>query len=361
MIQQIMKNKVVQFIFHLVFLIPCVLIEVVNYIYQELKHTPQTIYNILILEIVFIALYFVIPILQKKFYTYIPFVEDQSEVQESRIKNYFGGKSGITKKNKRRKKKITDKYPELKSRTFLKKIMNDNLTLEQNEITLDNHIISCMIYKCGPVLAAGEKGLKLTGRYKKEQGRLKLMEIKEKLKGEDGVIQNIAKYKSRIADLDANEKQLEKMIKNGEGSLVSKIIQMKPIYIGKKLLKATYKELRSGGRLITGDIRYNYAISCWFYLHSNAPNFYKDKYYSIINYSEKPNVSYNPVKSKLMVRVQVDEYGHKHREFLFDNIKLQKWNNLVINYGNGSFRHIYRRKIDRFVSLKLYHIYQVII
>ena len=32
-IQQIMKNKVVQFIFHLIFLIPCILIEVVDYIY----------------------------------------------------------------------------------------------------------------------------------------------------------------------------------------------------------------------------------------------------------------------------------------------------------------------------------------
>ena len=335
-IQQIMKNKVVQFIFHLVFLIPCILIEVVNYIYQELKHTPQTIYNILILEIVFIALYFVIPILQKKFYTYIPFVEDQSEVQKAELKSILAEKVELQRKIREEKKKITEKYPELKSRTFFEKIMNDNLTLEQNEVTLDNHIISCMIYKCGPVLAAGEKGAKVDPeRYKKEQGRLKLMEIKEKLKGDDGVIQNIAKYKSRIADLEANEKQLEKMIKNGEGSLVSKIIQMKPIYIGNRLLKATYKDLRSGGRLITGDIRYNYAISCWFYLHSNAPNFYKDKYYSIINYSEKPNVSYNPVKSKLMVRVQVDEYGHKHREFLFDNIKLQKWNNLVINYGNG--------------------------
>lgn len=345
-IQQIMKNKVVQLIFHLVFLIPCVLIEVVNYIYQELKHTPQTIYNILILEIVFIALYFVMPILQKKFYTYIPFVEDQTEVQKAELKTILAEKVELQRKIREEKKKITEKYPELKSRTFFEKIMNDNLTLEQNEVTLDNHIISCMIYKCGPVLAAGEKGARVDPeRYKKEQGRLKLMEIKEKLKGDDGVIQNIAKYKSRIADLDANEKQLEKMIKNGEGYLVSKIIQMKPIYIGKKLLKATYKELRSGGRLITGDIRYNYAISCWFYLHSNAPNFYKDKYYSIINYSEKPNVSYNPVKSKLMVRVQVDEYGHKHREFLFDNIKLQKWNNLVINYGNGV--------LDIFIDAKL--------
>ena len=335
-IQKLMKNKVVQFLFHLIFLIPSILIEVVNYIYQELKHTPQTIYNILILEIVFIGLYFVFPILQKKFYTYIPFVEDQTDIQKAEIKTILGEKVELQRKIREEKKKITDKYPELNSRTFFDKIMNDNLTLEQNEIGLDNHIISCMIYKCGPVLAAGEKGAKIDPeQYKKYEGKQKLEEIKSNLKGNDGVIQRIARYNSRIADLEAKEKSLEEMIKKGEGALVSKIIQMKPIYMGKKLLKATYKDLRTGGRLITGDIRYNYGISCWFYLHSNAPNFYTDKYYSIINYSEKPNIAYNPIKNKLMLRVQTDEYGNNHKEFLFDNIKLQKWNNLVINYGNG--------------------------
>ena len=344
-IQQIMKNKFVQFIFHLVFLIPCILIEVVDYIYQELKHTPQTIYNILILEIVFIALYFVIPILQKKLYTYIPFKEDETKQQKYARNVTLVEKVEMQKKIREEKRKITEKWPELNSPKFFEKIVNDNLTLEQNEISLDNHIISCMFYKCGPVLAANEPGAKIDpDNYKQQQGKRTLEEIKNKLRGEDGVIQKIALYQARIADLQEKENRLEELIKKDAGALVSKIIQMKPIYIGNKLLKATYKDLRRGTYHIN-DIRYKYAISCWFYLHSNAPNFYKDKYYSIINYSEKPNMCYNPIKNKLMARVQIDEYGNKYREFLFDNIKLQRWNNLVINYGNGV--------LDIFIDAKL--------
>ena len=43
LIQGIMKIKILQLLFHLVFLIPCIIIEIVNYIYQEIKHTPQTV------------------------------------------------------------------------------------------------------------------------------------------------------------------------------------------------------------------------------------------------------------------------------------------------------------------------------
>ena len=75
-IQSLMKNKFLQLLYHVIFLIPCLLIEVIDTIYQELKHTPQTIYNILILEILFVAGYFVFPILQKELYTWIPFKED---------------------------------------------------------------------------------------------------------------------------------------------------------------------------------------------------------------------------------------------------------------------------------------------
>ena len=147
-----------------------------------------------------------IPILQKKLYTYIPFKEDETKQQKYARNVTLVEKVEMQKKIREEKRKITEKWPELNSPKFFEKIVNDNLTLEQNEISLDNHIISCMFYKCGPVLAANEPGAKIDpDNYKQQQGKRTLEEIKNKLRGEDGVIQKIALYQARIADLQEKE------------------------------------------------------------------------------------------------------------------------------------------------------------
>jgi hypothetical protein len=331
LIQGIMKIKILQLLFHLVFLIPCIIIEIVNYIYQEIKHTPQTIYNILIAEIVFVALYFVLPILQKKLYTFTPFQEDTTSVQKAKLNLTYQKEIGIQKRIREEKKRLTGPYPELNVAGFIDTIQKENLMLPAKSVELDNHIIQHICKKCR--LPETDVNYMKPGDWKSTSGKAILPEIRKLLKGDSGVIRQLAKLESELANTRSDAKILDQMIKNGEGSLVTKVVKMYPTTLNVQQKYANYKDLRSGGKLIADDIRYNYGLSCWFFLHSNSPNFYKDKYYSIINYSNKPNVMYNPIKNKLKIKVQTNT--NATREFKFDNIKLQKWNNLVINYGNG--------------------------
>ena len=305
-IQGIMKIKILQLLFHLVFLIPCIIIEIVNYIYQEIKHTPQTVYNILILEIVFVALYFVLPILQKYLYTFTPFQEDLTSVQKAKLNLTYQKEIGIQKRIREEKKRLTGSYPELNVSGFIETIQNENLMLPAKSVELDNHIIQYICKKCR--LPESDVNYMKPDDWKSTTGKAILPEIRKLLKGDSGVIRQLAKLQSELANTRSDAKILDQMIKNGEGSLLTKVVKMRPTTLNVRQWYADYKDLRAGGKLIADDIRYNYAISCWFFLHSNSPNFYKDKYYSIINYSEKPNVMYNPIKNKLKIKVQTNKF-----------------------------------------------------
>ena len=173
-IQSLMKNRFFQLLYHVIFLVPCLLIEIVNIIYQELKHTPQTIYNILIIEIIFVVGYFVFPILKKELYTWIPFQDDQTDAQEVEKKTLYLRTLQIEKEIKEQRDILSD-YPELNNVEFYDKVKNDNLTLEQNEDALDNLIISYICSDC--------KSGKTTPAEFKRNRKAMLKTIKEKLKG----------------------------------------------------------------------------------------------------------------------------------------------------------------------------------
>lgn len=325
-IQALMKNRVLQLLFHLIFIIPCLGIEMVNTIYQELKHTPQTIYNILIIEIIFVTFYFVWPILQDKLYTWIPFKDDTTDAQKAELKTLYIRSLQIGKQIKEEKNRLSG-YPTINHTEFYDKVKKSNLTLDQNDAELENLIISYICDDC-------KKG-NLTPAEFKERKQAQLDEIKNLLKGENGIMQKVASYESQMADVVTKHNTLTENVKNGTGGLVSKVLIMKPTYLTQMMQIGNYENMREGGKLIVDDVRYNYALSCWFFLHSNPPNFFKNKYYSIINYANKPNVMYNPVKSKLKIHVKTGPNNNDKKDYIFGNIKLQRWNNLVINYVNG--------------------------
>jgi hypothetical protein len=99
------------------------------------------------------------------------------------------------------------------------------------------------------------------------------------------------------------------------------------------------------------NIDYQYAISCWLFIDAVGPNMGSNynKYTSLLNFGNKPNVLYNAKKHSLMITMQqkhlkdltknkmtdFDDEGNRII-YINNNFLLQKWNNLIINYNGGT-------------------------
>lgn len=108
-----------------------------------------------------------------------------------------------------------------------------------------------------------------------------------------------------------------------------------------------------GYQALTGsdEFDYQYAISCWIFIDSAGPNMNPNynKYTSLLNFGNKPNVLYNGEKHSLMITMQQKNLQNITKNKLIDfddegnriiyvnnNVLLQKWNHLIINYNGGT-------------------------
>lgn len=82
---------------------------------------------------------------------------------------------------------------------------------------------------------------------------------------------------------------------------------------------------------------YKYSISAWFWINPQPPNTGPayTKYTNILEYGDKPVVEYNSLENSFRVRCKL--VGDKYVTIYdTDNIKLQTWNNIVINYDGAN-------------------------
>ncbi len=119
----------------------------------------------------------------------------------------------------------------------------------------------------------------------------------------------------------------------------------KPVNTNKIYSLGTYEELNG-----SDEYDYQFALSSWIYINSDAPNTNEsyNKYTSLINFGGKPNVLYNGLTNSLMVTMDQKDLKKKTSNNLLDfddegnrilyiknNVLLQKWNNIIINYNGG--------------------------
>jgi hypothetical protein len=118
-----------------------------------------------------------------------------------------------------------------------------------------------------------------------------------------------------------------------------------PVYCDKLYTLGSYENLNGNT-----NTNYQYAISCWIFIDAVAPNMNSsyEKYTSILNYGNKPNILYNGKTNTLRIVIKQEDLEKNTNKLIdFDNngfrilytnpnLALQKWNNIIINYNGGT-------------------------
>ena len=102
-----------------------------------------------------------------------------------------------------------------------------------------------------------------------------------------------------------------------------------PSSLNKETNLATFRNIN----FVNDKFQYKYAISGWIYIDSFPPetNSSYDKYTSLLNIGNKPNILFNVAKNKL--RIIMETQG-RNEKILYEtgDFKMQRWNNIVVNY-----------------------------
>lgn len=120
----------------------------------------------------------------------------------------------------------------------------------------------------------------------------------------------------------------------------------RPVYTDSLYNLGSYQDLNG-----TDEFDYQYAISCWIFIDAAGPNMNTNynKYTSLLNFGNKPNILYNGKNHSFMITMQqknlqdvtknkITDFDSEGNRIIYinDNMLLQKWNNLIINYNGGT-------------------------
>ena len=319
-------------LFYAFFILPCIFFEITRFLYKNLRHTPRTAYIILAAEILLISLYYVVPILVKKFYVLTPGKDNKKIILQNKINSaekdlivieerilqiyrYQSGNGPLGKDNWNTI--ITKYYNSKDNEEDLIKWLTDFGYKTKKMCDDDNGIDNK--FDC-------ERKLKNMVTFIQEN-TTELVTLREKKK-------DLKRY---IKDLKNQKKQLTQFTSG-------KVLLREPVYLNNLKTIGGFDDFNVDK--IDLEYNYNYSISSWFFIRANAPNFKKsyNKYSIILNYGDKPKIMYNPSLNKIKI-IMNNGLNKKPIEYIIDGPPLQKWNNLVINYDGGH--------LDIFMNSKL--------
>jgi hypothetical protein len=120
-----------------------------------------------------------------------------------------------------------------------------------------------------------------------------------------------------------------------------KVLLGNPQYLSKEAVVGKYEDLhqnlKKSNTTTEFPFKYSYGLSAWVYINPQPPNTSPayGRYSNLLNYGGKPSISYRADENKLRIAVKLNDQTEQVI-YATNELKLQKWNSIVVNYDAGT-------------------------
>ena len=382
-------------IFNLIFIIPCIVVPIINTISQQIKNTPYFVYIVLLIEIAIIALYFLIPFTERRFYFSLSNKKTNSEDLNE-----------ILEMNRKEKERLTSSVFNLKKSLF-KRSSSPNVTFMNAQGVNDTWEELFRLYsenESNEVVKSRLIELELCTNDPSTDCDEHIEYIKTTQKAIIELEQKIKTIKTEIApeeDLGLAGEGDDYDIKEIKDGIV---LKMSPVSL-KTVTTPTTMESVNLFTNVANQPNYSYSLSFWIFMHAQLGSVKECN--NVIDFDGRPQILYCPVYKKIPVNsvvkympptttsakpkaidatvVKVTQLGNRtyiydlqdviktddkgklikyinihgskikydypysvlklklgsdpktSKEYVMPNLKMQKWNNIVINFIDGTY------------------------
>ena len=149
-------------------------------------------------------------------------------------------------------------------------------------------------------------------------------------------------FKNEIDEIEEKLKYIDEYKKENSSVLEKGIVLVdKATYFSNEKNILTTEFIK---KHIINGVAYNYSISCWVFIHSQAPNTSEayNRFSKILDFNGEPIIGYNARENELIIKskkVRTDTTNIENKEIIIHRerkLKLQKWHNIVVNYVGGT-------------------------
>ena len=350
------KHPLVKLVLDIVLYIPCLLVNLLEFAMGEYYATKYSTLVLIILEIIFIIIYYFYPKIISKIYTRDGelLINKPVSLNKERTIGHYDNLSGNNNVASKQIKnpiqikvgdlvEVKQPLPNTRDAAYISNIKNNKYDVVYKDGTMSYNALKKWIK---PV----DKNTKIV--IGTEVTALKVWLV--------GYIQSIK--------LDRTYTVKYKTIDN--------VADYQSDYLRtvKSLFTTDISDSIIGDNINKGDIRlldenksnmnaYKFSISFWVYINSMPPNTNKNytQYTSLLNYSNYPNVMFKPSTNELIVAVinnkeypkgipadiNINNVNDNDFDIIYSNknILLQKWNQFIINYDGGTMDIFYNGEL----------------